>query len=113
MKLNNTPYQSKRIPLESEIQRKIIDYFKLRNIYCCRVNVGGLRRKGVWTKSGATNGVADLFATIKGITWWIEVKRLGEKQNPDQIEFEKNIKANGGKYVLSYSLNDVRAALGA
>ncbi len=112
MRLSHTQFESKGIVSEAATQRRIQDYLTGIGAYHARINVGGLRRKGVWTPSGATKGVSDLVAIIKGVVYWIEVKKVGEKQNPDQIEFQKNVEANGGIYVLAYSVNDLRAHLG-
>jgi hypothetical protein len=109
--LTHSEYDLKRPLLESEVQKLITDYLDLKRVYWARINVGGLVRKGTWTKSGATKGVSDLVIIYLGTVIWCEVKRLGKKQNADQVKFEQNVKANGGTYLLAYSVNDVRACL--
>ena len=111
MRLDHTEFASKGIVSEAVTQKRIQDYLKAIGVYCARINVAGLRRKGVWTKSGATKGVSDLVAIVKGVVYWIEVKKVGEKQSEEQIEFQKNVEANGSVYILAFSVNDVRAYL--
>ena len=123
--LPNTKYAKKRIPLETEIQRNIIDYLKLNNIFHFRVNTMGVMRKGRYCPSPTTTkGVADIIAICPpedkdhpyegnvGQLCAIEVKRLGGKQSPDQKKFQKAVEDAGGLYLLCYSVNDVRAGLG-
>ena len=112
MRLSNTEFESKGIVSEAVTQKRIQDYLTAIKVYHARINVAGIRRNGQWTKSGATKGVSDLFAIVKGIVYWIEVKKVGEKQSPEQIEFQNDVEANGGVYILAYSVNDVRAHLG-
>ena len=43
--------------------------------------------------------------------FWLEIKRPGEKQSPDQIAFEQEVTAEGHRYLVAHSWEDVRAAL--
>jgi hypothetical protein len=52
-------------------------------------------------------GSPDIICVIKGQYVGIEVKRPGGKQNPNQLQFQKDLENSGGKYILAYSLDDV------
>lgn len=60
-------------------------------------------------KARITPGLADLFVAGRGRNAWIEVKAGYNKQTPEQIEFEREVKEHGGIYVLAYSEMDVAA----
>lgn len=40
------------------------------------------------------------------VVWWIEVKKIGEEQRPEQRDFEIDYTAIGHYYTLAYSLDD-------
>jgi VRR-NUC domain. len=52
-------------------------------------------------------GVPDIILVFKGQFIGLEVKRQGGKQSEYQLEFEKEVKENGGKYHVVSSINDV------
>jgi hypothetical protein len=57
-------------------------------------------------------GHADISGLMyDGIAVYIEVKRPGQKQRPDQITFENVVKKKNGIYILAYSVNDVYVGL--
>ena len=63
MKLSGTVYASKKPPLESEIQKQILTWLKLKGIFHFRNNTMGVMRNGRWTKSpNTTKGAADIIA---------------------------------------------------
>jgi hypothetical protein len=122
IRLANTVYASKKpkSPLESAIQRKILDYLKVKGIFHFRVNTGGVMRMGRWTPSpNITKGVADIIAIKSehdpicecqfGRFLAIEVKRPGLKPSEDQEKFLRSVTDAGGIAIVAYSLADVRA----
>lgn len=54
-----------------------------------------------------TPGVADLFVAGRGVTCWIEVKAGYNKQTPEQIEFQRKVEENGGRYFVARHEQDV------
>jgi len=48
-------------------------------------------------------GTADLAVMGFGVFAWIEVKRAGGRQTPDQLSFERRCKAAGVPYVVARS----------
>ncbi|MBT9169302.1 MAG: hypothetical protein DDT19_02660 [Syntrophomonadaceae bacterium] len=57
---------------------------------------------------GAYKGVADLIALRKdtGVVF-LEIKRPGGKQSLYQQQFQANVEAHGGKYLLVKSVDDL------
>jgi hypothetical protein len=88
---------------ESDIQRQILDYLAIKGVFAYRNNSGALRR---FFRAGVLGG-PDVVCGIDGRYIGIEVKAPKGKQSDHQKEFQKNLEAAGGKYVLAYSLDDI------
>lgn len=69
---------------ESDVQRQILDYLKLKGIFH-----------------------PDIICVINGQYVGIEVKAAKGKQSEHQKDFQQTLEAAGGKYILAYSLEDV------
>ena len=84
---------------ETEIQRAITQYLQYKGWFVYRnlLNIG------------AHKGIADLTAIKNGRVVWIEVKtpHKRSKQNDDQLQFEADITAHGGEYIVARSVDDV------
>lgn len=87
------------IPKEKVIQDAICRYLKSQHIYFFRKPQLG----------GDKKGIPDLVACYKGNFVGIEVKRpkLGIQSETQKVH-EKNIKRNGGYYILAVSTDDVK-----
>ena len=112
---------------ETQIQKQIITYLKLKRVFHFRINTGGLIRRGIWCPSpNVTKGCPDIVTVFnrnpdpfmgistpdgvtKGILVAIEVKSAKGKQSPDQKKFQIGLEASGGVYLLVRSLDEVRA----
>lgn len=103
-----------KAPLEKVIQKQILDYLKLKRIFCWKNSTVGIKKaNGSFIPSGMT-GISDILGLTKeGRFIAIEVKRTGNKTTPSQDIFMENIRKNGGIAVLAYSLDDVIDALEA
>lgn len=115
----------KRIPLEKEIQKQILDYLRLRGIFCWTCKTVGTYdpRRRVYRANTTFKGVADILGilpapTSPGHTWEalgrhkgqflaVEVKRVGGKVSDDQKAFLERINKEGGLAFVARSLNDV------
>ncbi len=118
---------------EKEIQDSILEYLKMRGVFCWRQNTGGMagEHKGKkWFVRFGYPGVADIIGIlpqkclltphddivscgrIAGTFLAIEVKRPGAKQADSQIEFQRQVETHGGIYILATSVDEVRRALG-
>jgi len=113
-------------PLESEIQKQILDYLAAERIFAIRFNTGALRdRTGrVMQFHSAGPGVADILAffDLGGTYWagdreiedvhhqqvlWIEVKRPGEQQRESQKQFQAYVEEQGHYYLVARDVADV------
>lgn len=92
---------------ESETQKAIIQYLTLKRIFHWRNNTGATKtERGGFIRYGFP-GSPDIICVINGQFVGIEVKAKGEKQNENQVLFQKSLEEAGGKYILAYSLDDV------
>lgn len=101
---------------ESQVQKAILDYLKLRQFFCWRSNTGARkfdyqRRDGKithnffqWGKPGS----GDILGMLKdGRFFSIEVKAQGKKPTESQEEFMAEVRANKGIAFVAYSVDDV------
>ncbi len=65
--------------------------------------IGQTRRIGSaqWIKGSGTNGTADISATISGRSVKIEVKIGHDRQSDVQKEYQRQIEAAGGVYLIA------------
>lgn len=105
---------------ESAIQKAILDYLKLRQVFCWRNNSGARkfayqRQDGKITHNffqwGKVGSGDILGLTKKGIFFSIEVKAQGKKPTPQQTEFMNNVIVNNGIAFVAYSVEDVEKGL--
>lgn len=100
---------------EKEIQDSIIQWLTIVKIFHYRQNTGGMlkeytRKDGSTSKSMVRFGVkgaSDIVCVVKGMYIAIEVKDHKGKQSPDQVEFQRALEAEGGRYILVRSLDEV------
>ena len=101
--------------LQAEIFKWYFNNFctKKKNPKHCIFSVpnGGYRSKREAAKFKATGlvaGVSDLIVIQPNRVIFIEVKLEKGRQQPNQIEFEKNVKALGFEYYVVRSLEDFK-----
>ncbi|MBO8136781.1 MAG: VRR-NUC domain-containing protein [Desulfotomaculum sp.] len=82
---------------ERDIQRQIKEYLQWHGWLVVKIH----------QSLGSYKGIADLYALKNGRSVWIEVKTPKGKQSKDQEQFEKDIKAHGGEYMVARSVEDV------
>jgi hypothetical protein len=97
-------------PKESEIQKSILDYLRLKGILSWKNNNVGIYKKetGQYIPSHH-KGISDIFAIKDGVFYSIEVKRPSGKTTPDQVQFLQQVVANGGIGIVARSVEDVMA----
>lgn len=100
------------------LTRCIIDFIRLTGGQAERVNCTGrvIDRREIYTdvlghrrivgslafiKTSGQRGTADISATVKGRSIKIEVKVGRDKQRPEQVEYQRQIEASGGLYVIA------------
>jgi len=87
---------------ESDIKEQVKDYLNIMGWYHFPILQG----------LGAFKGISDRIAIKNGRTIYLEVKKPGRKQSPEQIEFEENITRQKGEYYLIKCLEDLIKAIG-
>lgn len=96
--LKTTPKSIEPKLKESEIQSQVKGFLQLQGWFVFKNH----------QSLGSYKGIADLYAIKGGMGVWIEIKTQSGKQSQDQFEFEKNIKYQGGKYIVVRSLKDIQ-----
>ena len=92
---------------ENEVKNEIMAYLKIRQIFHWRNNTG---RRG--TVSYGFPGSADIIGILPtGHFIGVEVKGAGGIQSAKQKDFQLNVNANNGLYILAYSVEDVKTGL--
>jgi hypothetical protein len=69
-----------------------------------RTPAGGRLRAGV-------RGMADIGGIVCGVSVWLEVKREGERQRPDQREWQAWVESAGGIYAVVRSPGEAQAVV--
>jgi len=90
---------------ENEIIKDIAKTLEiLPGVYAWRNNTGAVKRgPGRYVRFGK-KGSGDFLGLIKGGRFLaIEAKQPGENQSPDQVEFQEEVEALGGLYLLAES----------
>lgn len=95
---------------ESDIQKAIIDYLRLKGHKCWKA-----RAVGIWKGDGyipvpmLERGVADIIGLQKdtGRLIAVEVKRKGNKPTNDQQLFIDEVNRLGGIGIIAYSVDDL------
>ena len=111
---------------ENDTQRAILDYLAARHILAFRMQVGAFsseyKGKQRFMRVG-TPGMADILAFDRElidvgagsidcvIPIWIEVKSAIGKQSELQKSFQAQVEAEGHKYIIAQSIENVEAAL--
>jgi len=94
---------------ESDIQKVIIEYLKIKRIFHYRQNSGAFMTKsGGFMRASSVNGLPDIVAIKDGRYIGIEVKTPKGKQSDAQKDIEREVTKAGGFYFIVRSLEDVR-----
>jgi hypothetical protein len=92
---------------ESDLQKQILDYLDLKRIFHYRNNSGAFVDSQKHFYRFGVLGSPNIICVIAGQHLGIEVKAPKGKQSDHQKEFQKNLGAAGGRYILARSLDDV------
>jgi len=116
---------------ESDIQKSILDYLRLKKYFCWKNSTTGIYVKARDTFIPSQNvGSPDVFVVVPtfdhhidtitrqtlcqcifGQIWGLEVKNEKGKQTSAQRDWEKVFKKNGGRYLLVRSLDEIMKVL--
>ena len=92
--------------IETELQKEILQYLKLRNIFCWRNNAGLIIKGRVIQMSPA--GSPDIVGVLPdGRFLGIEVKLPGKNLNDKQVEFLAKLKDNHAFVIVAHSVEEV------
>lgn len=99
---------------ESNIQSAILDYLLMKKHFVIRLNnipptqmVNGSRVFRRMPK-GSVKGLPDIaVVTEGGYVVWLEVKKVGGRLSPDQIEFKRRVDEKCGEYYVVRSIEDL------
>ena len=100
-------------PLERQIQTQILDYLKLRGVFCWKQNTSGIYRKdrSAYIPSH-TRGMPDICGILRGgRAFYVEVKRRTGRLSEPQKEFLGRASTLGALAIVAYCVEDVEAAL--
>ena len=93
---------------ESFIQRQVLDFLALKNIFCWRANNISVKGRSF----NGLKGVPDIICILNGGGFLgIEVKSLKGKRSDVQKTFELNCVERGGLYLLVRSIDDCNIQL--
>jgi len=96
--------------LEKDIQRQIVDYLRLKKIYCWVNKTTGTFDpiKQIYRAGTTFKGVSDILGILPGGKFLaIEVKMGHNTASPEQKDFIENINQKGGLAFIAYSLDEV------
>lgn len=105
---------------ENQIQKAVMDLLAAEHIYALRLNTasqlaydGHGKSRMIRSHSGG-RGVADILAVLQTSDdsrlkriLWIECKRQGGKQSPEQLSFQEHVESMGHYYLLAFDVSDV------
>lgn len=95
---------------EQDVQRSILEYLKLRQIYCWKQSTGGIKKSNGSYIPAALLGVSDIIGILNdGRFLAIEVKRPGGSASLFQKSFLDSISRRGGLAFIATSIDDVIA----
>lgn len=96
---------------ESDIQKDILDYLKIKHYVVFKHRNVGIYKKETGTYiplAFGEKGISDLLACAPdGRFWAIEVKKPGGRPSPDQLAFIESVKRNNGVAFIAESLDEV------
>lgn len=100
---------------ERDIQKLCMDWLAANKVWHVRMNSGALsathngkRRFFRW----GLPGMADILAYGRGKVYWLEVKAAKGKQSEDQELFQAEVEAEGMRYAIVRSLEDLECVFG-
>lgn len=93
---------------ERDIQKGILDYLKLKGIFCWKNSTVGIAKLNGSFIPAQMTGVSDIIGLLPdGRFLAIEVKRKGNRTTFNQDVFLDNVRRNKGLAIIAFSLDDV------
>ena len=85
-------------PNETQIRGQVRDYLRSKGWFCFHVLQG----------LGAYRGISDLIAVKDGRVLFVELKTARGRQSEHQKEFQTDLEAAGGEYLLCRGVEDLQ-----
>jgi hypothetical protein len=103
--LGRAPPPPPRKVLEKDVLRKAIAWLRLQgpSVHVERINVARFGPDGGRQYQSATKGSADLHVTVNGKALFVECKRPGGRQRPEQAKYQARVERAGCRYVIEDS----------
>lgn len=92
---------------ESETQKAILEWLDWKHIFHYRNNSGAFVDSNKHFYRFGAVGSPDIVFVVNGQYAGIEVKASKGRQSDNQKEFQRQLEAAGGRYILAHSLDDV------
>ena len=97
---------------ETALLKSIMHYLALRkDVFAWRNNTGAIVTDERFIRYGKRGSSDIIGICANGRFLAIEAKVGKGRQSPEQMEFERLVRASGGLYVLAYSIDDVKRGL--
>lgn len=100
---------------EADIQSQVVEYVSLLAarcgfLFCSIPNEGKDRanpaRLAKLKRMGLRPGAGDLLFIKRGLSYFLEMKKPGEKQSDDQIDFQLDCAMVGAQYAVAWSFEE-------
>jgi hypothetical protein len=119
------------IPTEAEVQKAVLELLAVHHIFAFRLNSAGIKVSNRFFRAHSLGrGAADIVAFPRSLVvpsyvigsdhdrntrwiggapsiWWLEIKRPGGKQSPEQNMFQHAVEVEGQHYMLVDSVDQV------
>lgn len=87
------------IVTETDIRRQVRDYLRIKGWFVFHILQGGV---------GVYRGITDLIAVKAGRVIFLELKTRTGRQSDYQKQFQSDLEAHGGEYVLCRGVDDLQ-----
>jgi hypothetical protein len=96
---------------EGETQKAILEWLAWKHVFHYRNNSGAFVDSNKHFYRFGAVGSPDIVCVVNGQYVGIEVKAPRGRQSENQKEFQRQLEAAGGRYLLVYSLDDLVSGL--
>lgn len=98
---------------EANVKKACFRYLQIKGYFWWPINNVGIwdAEKGIYRRSQTIRpGVSDAMMLTKGKLYALEFKGSTGQQSVAQKEFQRQVEANGGVYLLARSIDDLQLA---
>lgn len=92
---------------EQDIQKTCLDYLRLNNIFCYKINNVGIRKNNGSFIPAGMRGIPDIIMHFKGEVVYIEVKRPDGKLSEYQEDFKKQCEKDKIQHLVIRDLDEL------